>query len=105
MKAGTLVRITKLSESSFPSVKAGEWSSYILGAGCRSTSLPVHYEIVGFLLEPIQEGQSVRVLRIARNGEEILGVYQSTTVIEVRTDGYVTRNSEYFLEVLSAADP
>jgi hypothetical protein len=105
MKAGTLVRITKRSESAWPSVRAGEWGSYIPGAWTQSTSLPVDYEIIGFLLDPIEQGKSVRVLRIARNGEEILGIYQSTTVIEVRSDGYGTRNSVYCVEVVIPSNP
>lgn len=51
--------------------------------------MPVDYQIIGFLLDAIEEEEAVRVLRIARNGQEIVGAYTSTTVIKVLSDGYV----------------
>jgi hypothetical protein len=102
MKAGAFVRIIKRAQSSSPFVPAGEWGSYIPGAWPQSTSLPVDYEIVGYLVDDIEVDKPVRLLRIARNGTEILGIYQSTPVLELRSDGYITRNSVYSVDVVES---
>lgn len=59
-------------------------------------SLPVDYEIVGTLLGPIVEGESIQVWRHIRNGVAAEGVFQSTCVKELAgPDTAITRNSVY----------
>jgi hypothetical protein len=100
MKSGTLVKITKRAESRDPVCRAGNWNTFTAGVVNSTASLPVDYEIVGYLLEDVKVGKPVRLLRFVRNGALVLGFYQSTTVLELRNDGYVTRNSVYSVEII-----
>lgn len=100
MKAGTLVSIVKRSESANPIFRAANWETFTPGIYNPTASLPVDYEILGFLVEDIRVGKPVVLLRVARNGERVLGYYQSTTVLELREDAYVTMNSVYSVKTV-----
>ncbi len=63
-------------------------------------SLPVDYELVGYLLEDIVVGSQVRLLRVERNGETAVGMYISSPVTETNAVGYATLNSRYSVERL-----
>lgn len=102
MKAGTLVSIVKRAESSSPIFRAGNWETFTPGVYNPTASLPVDYEILGFLVEDIRVGKPVILLRVARNGVRVLGYYQSTIVLELRGDGYVTKNSVYSVKIIDA---
>jgi len=60
--------------------EAGNWDTFECGSWANTTSLPVDYEIVGILLGPISVGESVRMMRLSRNGVRALGIYRSTLV-------------------------
>lgn len=99
------VQLTKLRAAPDAEVQPGDWETYICGSYLNATSLPVDYVLTGFLLEPIQLGKSVRVLRISRNGIPALGVFESTNVVLITEDGFITRNSVYRLRVESEIHP
>ena len=58
-------------------------------------SLPVNYTIEGYLNSDIQVGSNVVVARTKRDGVECLGMFCSSTVLEVSENCFVTRNSVY----------
>lgn len=98
MKTGLLVKITKLREADRPLVRAGNWNTYVLGAADNAGSLPIDYEMIGVLLERPVVGGRVRLLRVQRNGVEVLGMFESTQVVSIRGCEFATRNSVYRLE-------
>jgi hypothetical protein len=98
---GKLVRLTKLRESESPVARAGKWDTFIPGEWDNTTSLPVDYTLTGFLLEAPEMGKRVRVLRLERNGESLLGIFESSIVTAVDASWFATLNSVYRLEVLS----
>jgi pyridoxal/pyridoxine/pyridoxamine kinase len=93
-----LVQLTKLRASPTAVCPAGNWDEYRLGAADNSTSLPVDYVLVGYLLTPPQVGHVVRIIRVSRNGVPVLGVFVSTVVQQLIAEGFVTENSVYRLE-------
>ncbi len=100
MKKSCLVRIIKRGEVQSPVVRAANWSTYVPGSWENRMSLPVDYEMVGYLLEDIIAGSKVRLLRVERNGQTAVGVYISSLVTEVDVVGYATLNSRYSVECL-----
>lgn len=76
---GSHVRVIKLHEAQEPRVRAGSWSEYVPGA-VNTDSLPVDYEIEGYLLGPVEVGGRLHVLRTRRNGIGCLGEFLSTVI-------------------------
>lgn len=95
-----LVQLTKLRVSPNAACPSGNWAEYRLGAADNSTSLPVDYVLVGYLVARPQSGQPVKVLRISRNDVVTPGLFVSTVVQQLTNDGFVTENSVYRLEFL-----
>lgn len=98
-----LVRVIKLSEAEHPVVRAGSWTTYLPGAS-NVESLPIDYEIIGFLLTPVKVGGCLHILRIARNGVVRPGRFSSTSIRRLDTEPtrqgvmrVVTTNSVYLL--------
>jgi hypothetical protein len=93
-----LVQLTKLSASPTAVCPAGNWDEYRLGAADNSTSLPVDYALLGYLLVPPRVGHEVQIIRVSRNGVPVFGVFISTVVQQLIEEGFVTENSVYRLE-------
>jgi len=94
------IKLTKVKAAERPVSAAGRWDEYQLGSPDNTSSLPVDYTMVGILLTGIMIGESVRLLRVARNGVPVLGEFQSTAVVRLTADGFATANSVYRIEVL-----
>jgi len=89
------IRIQKRSEA-VGGAPAASNDEYIPGSGgVENISLPIDYWLVGELVNPIAEGQSVRVLRESRNGVECPGFFVTSTVTEVTLSTFKTKNSIY----------
>jgi hypothetical protein len=104
MSSFPFVRLVKLRAAVDPLVQPGRWDTYHAGSSTNTTSLPVDYEILGFLLQAPIVGGQVRVLRIQRNGINALGIFQSTEVTAVGEGHFTTQNSVYRLEPMPTAD-
>lgn len=89
-----LVKITKTSTSASPGIPAADWDSFVLGFA-NPHSLPVDYEIEGWLMEQIEIGHPLHVLRIRRNGVQALGEFRSSAVVAIQVQ---TGNSIYRIE-------
>jgi hypothetical protein len=100
-RGSLVVRLTKLRASQNPVEPPGNWGEYQLGQPTNSTSLPVDYTLTGVLLVPPRIGGKVKVLRTARNGIEVPGVFESTEVVEIGEHGFTTLNSVYSLTTIS----
>jgi hypothetical protein len=100
-RSSSVVRLTKLRPSQNPVEPPGNWGEYQLGQPTNSTSLPVDYTLTGVLLVPPRLGGKVKVLRTARNGIEVPGVFESTEVVEIGEHGFTTLNSVYLLKTIT----
>jgi hypothetical protein len=98
MKAGIVVKLTKLRQTERPSADAGNWSTYVPGAADNATSLPIDYEMIGVLLEPPVIGGRAKLLRLERNGVSAMGLFESTPVVSIYGSEFSTQNSIYRLE-------
>ena len=94
------IKLTKWKAAENPLSPPGRWGEYKPGSIANITSLPVDYTMVGMLLTGITIGECVRLLRLNRNGVAALGVFQSTPVMRLTGDGFVTANSVYRMEYL-----
>lgn len=99
LSTATYVRLRKLIEiaEGAPSLTWQDWDP---ARESQTHSLPVAYELEGWLLLPIEIGRPIMVLRTARNGVEQLGEFTSSVVHELRGDRVRTANSVYRVEVL-----
>ena len=63
-------------------------------------SIPIEYNLEGILTFPIQVGTSVIVERTTRDGVEAYGMFKTSTVTEIGTNYFKTRNSVYSYKFL-----
>ena len=95
IKLGTFVRVIKIAASGNPIAEPAHWNSWKLGE-CNILSLPLLYEMRGFLLAPIQVGMPIQLYRTHRNGVAADGWFTSTIICAVRDHITVeTFNSNY----------
>ena len=94
------VKLTKLARSPDAKIEPGDWKNYVLGSDMNDTSLPVDYTAHGELLEPITVGKTVRINRTHRNNVEIPGYLETSPVVSLIVNGFITRNSIYAVEYL-----
>jgi hypothetical protein len=80
-----LVRITKISTLENPRSDLGLCDGYC---------------VEGYLLEPIQKGQSVKLERTKRNDKKIYGYFQTSTVQSVEDETFKTLNSCYKIDYI-----
>ncbi len=92
---GSFVELTKLRATPGAEAQPGNWDDYPIGSRHSGTSLPVDYVLVGILVQPPEVGRRVVVFRTSRNDVQALGVFESTEVVELVPDGFMTRNSVY----------
>ena len=93
---GTHVLIIKLSASSNPVAEPGSWEGWISGSLDNAGSLPVDYELRGFLLAPVRVGEQIHLFRTERNGVEADGFFYSTPIVRIQDASLVeTFNSIY----------
>lgn len=94
------LRIRKLSACDNPQCEPVEARDFIPGSSPPlNKSLPVEYEAEGWGVLPVI-GERFKMNRYLRNGVEALGLLETTTVVEVSTTYFKTRNSIYHYEVL-----
>jgi hypothetical protein len=98
MSSFPFVRITKLRAAPNPTAQPGDWDTFVQGVRSITHSLPVDYEMQGFLVEPPEVGGIVRLLRIQRNDVAALGVFQSTPITAVGEGIFTTKNSVYQIQ-------
>lgn len=92
------VGLVKIRAVDAPEMPPGDPTTYPYGQRCETGhSLPVGYELEGWLLAPPVVGRCVEILRCSRNGVARLGVFRSTPVTLVRGDTFHTGNSVYRL--------
>ena len=66
----------------------------------NNTSIPVEYNLEGYLLNDIEVGKNVIVERTKRNGEEVCGMFTTSRVTEVGNNYFKTQNSVYSYKFL-----
>jgi len=94
------VKITKLLASREAALPPGNWETFKAGADNPGVSMPVDYTIEGTLVNDIEIGEPVRVLRTKRNGIVVSGFFETSPVTKIGMEGFTTQNSVYRLELL-----
>lgn len=94
------VRIKKIGVAENALADAGDAATYKFGKINEGVSLPVEYEIEGFLSSRIEVGFPVVIARTKRNGVEETGILKTSAVTDVTDKGFSTRNSLYTVELL-----
>ena len=94
------VKIQKLRAAVNALAPTPDHKDYVPGEVNEGMSLPVEYCIEGYLLKPIEHGESVAVDRYARNGVPAAGMFVSSPVIEFDSTTFTTYNSIYSIEYL-----
>lgn len=89
------IRLTKMSPAESAGAPAGCTENYRPGELNPGWSLPVAYEVEGWLLHPPKVGDGVTVLRVSRNGVMCPGVLRTTPVVSVGHREFTTANSTY----------
>lgn len=93
-----LRKICEAPEARFP---AADWSDFAPGApGPGYLSVPIAYELVGDLCEPLTVGCQIRIFRTVRNGVVHAGKFVSSPVQEIGTGWVRTENSVYQFHIL-----
>lgn len=59
------------------------------------SSIPIEYNLEGYLLYEIEVGKNVFIDRTKRNGVEVRGVFTTSRVTEVGDKYFKTQNSVY----------
>ena len=89
------IYIEKLAEvtGGLPAIKMEE---HIAGESQGDNySIPVEYNLEGYLLYEIEVGKNVIIDRLKRNGVEVRGVFTTSRVTEVGDKYFKTQNSFY----------
>ena len=97
------VKITKRCRNTNAIAEPGDWDSYRIDRADNEESLPVDYELIGFMDTPLAVGEVCKVLRVERNGIVAIGVFQSTAIQQVFAGGFATRNAVYLVEPMDLA--
>lgn len=87
--------IKKLSATSNPVAPTPAKEGFIPGADNGPVSLPVEYEIEGFLRAPMKVGEPLLVNRIKRNGVVIPGMFSTSPIVKINGHTVETANSIY----------
>jgi len=89
------IYIEKLAEvtGGLPAIKMEE---HIAGESQGDNySIPIEYNLEGYLLYEIEVGKNVIIDRLKRNGVEVRGVFTTSRVTEVGDKYFKTQNSVY----------
>lgn len=89
------VRLQKVRATDHPDTPPGDSATYRYGEQCDTHSLPVEYELQGWLGEDPAVGKCVSILRCQRGGIARLGLFTSSKVARVSQGEFQTRNSIY----------
>lgn len=95
-----LIYIEKLAE-----VKGGlparSMEEHIMGKpNDNYSSIPIEYNLEGYLLYEIEVGKNVFIVRIKRNGVKVRGLLTTSRVTEVGDNYFKTQNSVYSYKFL-----
>ena len=94
------IYIEKLAEvtGGLPAIKMEE---HIAGESQGDNySIPIEYNVEGYLLYEIEVGKNVFIDRTKRNGVEVRGVFTTSRVTEVGDKYFKTQNSVYSYKFL-----
>ena len=93
---GHRVLVRKVQASKTPVEETGTWEECAAGSAPEK-SLPLNYEMEGVLVEPVEIGGRIALLRFSRNAVVSDGLFFSTPII-VRNGSLVeTFNSVYLV--------
>ena len=90
-----LIYIEKLAEVE-GGLPARSMDEHIMGKpNDNNTSIPIEYNVEGYLLYEIEVGKNVFIDRTKRNGVDVRGVFTTSRVTDVGDNYFKTQNSVY----------
>lgn len=99
------IRIKKISQADDALCLAADKTEHVPGSeGIPGKSLPVEYEIEGYLVRPIEVGRGIEVDRQKRNGIIAMGSFTTSPVKSIHDNLIRTGNSIYQIEFLDRTD-
>jgi len=93
----TYVIVRKIAASRCPDVPAAPPGPLDRPAVSPLHSLPIDYEMEGYLFEPLRIGGIIRLHRIRRNQVIASGKFESSPIVALRDPFVETRNSIYHI--------
>lgn len=90
------VQIRKVAAVGASAHPCGDPLSYRYGMPNPNESFPIDYSVIGWLLRSPVVGEAVHVLRVARNGAIMPGIFVTTEIVRIpRAGEFHTANSIY----------
>lgn len=96
-----LVKVKKLRPCLNPAYPSADWHDYPFGSAIEGVSLPVDYELIGYLLGLPKVGGRLIILRVSRNGVNVPGLFCSSRIRVISDMRIETTNSVYHVEFMS----
>jgi hypothetical protein len=83
-----------------PAYPSADWHDYPFGSAIEGVSLPVDYELIGYLLGNPKVGGRLIILRVSRNGVNVPGLFCSSPIRIIADTRIETTNSVYRMEFM-----
>ena len=97
---GSPIRVIKLSACEAPLFPPCSWDDWRIYEENTTVSFPVDYEVEGALMDEMEVGKPIVVLRTHRNGVRADGFFYTSPVREFKNGAAITMNSIYFIKIL-----
>lgn len=101
---GLAVIVTKLSTCKNPVTEPSSWDDWNY-TGNNSLSLPVDYEMQGYLLYPVKIGGRIHLYRTQRNGFDSQGYFYSSPICSVQENDSLVETFNSIYRVVPANTP
>ncbi len=95
MKKKTKVLLEKVRPAALPSVPTAKAEDFKMGQINLGVSVPTGYNCEGILLEDVEVGHPIQMLRQKRQGIESAGIFESSIVNIIEDNLIYTDNSIY----------
>lgn len=99
-KMGSHVSVTKIGVTEKAEFPTPQKVNYFQGEVNGPVSLPMDYNLRGFLASVPLIGKTLNVDRYERNGTKVSGLFTSSTILNIIDDRIYTRNSVYLIKSL-----
>ena len=110
LKAGTTVRVSKISPSTAPIFRTAEEIEWKSGEHNKGITLPINYTVEGVLVQDLGLHNNLTLARTKRNSVEAMGIFQTSRIQSIeysnKTNLYTveTENSVYVISILKEAE-
>lgn len=96
-QVGDFIVMEKIAAASAPFAPTPKFDEYKMGEINQNMSLPIEYQLKGFLLDDIEIGAALHVDRRERNGVVIQGETITSPLVKIQKD-----NNGFLLETINS---